>query len=160
MTRFHRLALALALSALAGAAAAGEVLRLGDLTGDWQGSGTFTSGDTEPGRIRCKIGFASTARGTTVVDGRCASSEGSDVFGLEISAGAGSAISAANRMEPPATLPPLLIGTLEPDGLQLQGEGIATLALRRDGEALMLTIVSGLAEKPGRMDVRLLRALP
>lgn len=163
MTRLRAfiLALSLALVALAGAAAAGEtLLGLGDLGGEWQGAGTFQSGTDEPGRIRCKIEFSTTARGTTLVAGRCASSEGSDVFGLEVTEGEGGAISAMNRVDPPGSLPAELLGSLGPDVLRLQGEGIAVLELRREGEDLMLAIVSGVAERPGRMDVRLTRTTP
>jgi len=160
MTPLRSLALALVLAALAAPVSAQTPFGLGDLGGDWQGSGTFARGAEEPGRIRCKIEFSTTARGTTLVAGRCASSEGSDVFGLEVTEGEGGAISAMNRSEPPGSLPAELTGVLGADGMRLQGEGIAALELRRDGQELTLAIVSGVADRPGRMDVRLARIAP
>lgn len=160
MMPLRRLLPALALVVLGWPALADVPLRLGDLTGDWQGAGTFSSGTAEPGRIRCKIGFSTTARGTTLVEGRCASSEGSDVFGLEVTEGKAGAITAENRADPPGNLPAQLTGKLEPGLLTLQGEGIAALELRRVGDELALAIVSGQAEKPGRMDVVLTRSTP
>ncbi len=152
--------LALSVLALAHPALAAETLRLADLAGEWQGTGSFASGTDEPGRIRCKIGFHETARGTTVVEGRCASAEGSDVFGLEVFEGEAGAITATNRDVEPGDLPAELAGTLAPGMLTLKGEGIATLELRRVGEGLTLAIVSGKAERPGRMDVALARVAP
>lgn len=160
MTPLRRVALAFLLAAMAAPVAAQTPFGLGDLGGEWQGSGTFANGTEEPGRIRCKIEFSTTARGTTLVAGRCASSEGSDVFGLEVTEREGGAISAMNRIEPPGSLPAELTGVLGADGMRLQGEGIAALELRRDGQELTLAIVSGVADRPGRMDVRLARIAP
>lgn len=159
MTR-SLLALAFALSAFASPALAVDALRLGELLGDWQGTGTVASGTDEPGRIRCKITLRATARDTSVVEGRCATSEGSDVFALELFEGEAGAVSAENRLGEPGNLPAALVGTLEPGLLTLKGEGIAALELRRIGDELALSIVSGQAERPGRMDVKLARVAP
>ncbi|MBW6506946.1 MAG: hypothetical protein K0B00_09375 [Rhodobacteraceae bacterium] len=159
MTR-DLMAVVFALCAFASPALAADTLRMGELLGDWQGTGSFTSGTDEPGRIRCKITLRATARGTNVVEGRCATSEGSDVFGLEVFEGEAGQITAENRTSEPGNLPAALVGTLEPDLLTLKGEGIAALELRRVGDDLALSIISGQADRPGRMDVQLVRAAP
>ncbi|WP_372841759.1 hypothetical protein [Phaeovulum sp.] len=161
MTAATRLSLAMLLSTLAAGGAWAEAsLDLATIGGDWQGAGSYARGTDEPGRIRCKISISDTARGTTLVEGRCATAEGSDVFGLEVSEGENGQISAQNRMDPPGNLPVLLEGTLADGILVLQGEGIAALEMRLEDDALTLAIVSGAEARPGRMDVRLTRAAP
>lgn len=143
---------ALILSVLASPALA--EFDLASMTGNWQGSGSYSRGDST-GSLRCRVEIK-TDGAATLVSGRCASPEGGIDIGMRIAPEGSELVARGHGVEPDTTTRiEALSGTPSANALTLRGaapgETAAIQFLPRPEDGLRIATTR--TARSGREDV-------